>query len=204
MVVKSKGIPPKSPKKSALGILRILGDLKMENPGGTWLELLNSLAEKEIFFFKEMILDSQWNFKREWYLENVAWILQRSENLGPKFHPPKPRPFWGFLFDTQTEGLGGYFPTWKGFDGDRHSHVCLGWSWPTFFTELRGWNVAIDPETLTTVHIFFQMRTDSFGTCEPRKKTAITFHWILILRMVYEVISISLGSIIPIYTLNNQ
>ena len=45
-----------------------------------------------------------------------------------------------------------------------------------FFTELRGWNVAIDPETLTTVHIFFQMRTDSFGTCEPRKKTAITFH----------------------------
>ena len=24
----------------------------MENPGGTWLELLNSLAEKEIFFFK--------------------------------------------------------------------------------------------------------------------------------------------------------
>ena len=71
-------------------------------------------------------------------------------NLGPKFHPPKPRPFWGFLFDTQTEGLGGYFPTCKGFDGDRHSHV-----W--------GWNVAIDPETLTTVHIFFQMRTDSLG-----------------------------------------
>ena len=45
-----------------------------------------------------------------------------------------------------------------------------------FFTELdRGWNVAIDPETLTTVHRFFQMRTDSFGTCEPRKKNGYYF-----------------------------